>query len=247
MAKKTKKDKNNGEMRDQSHGSGDADRQMSLLRRLKALVVVLIVSNMALGVFGFYCLRAIDHKYSELIDRTVPLMDQMQELTAVSAHAMRGTNPAFFSPAENQRAATERAREGLDRDEKLRGLLVRTDWDPAREDEQETLQNAGDTFSRVARQVVDLFSAGRTAEATKLREESLRPAFERYVAATTQAADLVKEHSLKTSDAFTERTHSISKMMLGLASWPVIALTLFFTVTAALAVVVLLLFDRKVA
>jgi hypothetical protein len=234
-------------MRDQSHGS-DADRQMSLLRRLKLLVVVLIVSNMALGLFGFYYLRAIDHKYSELIDRTVPLMDQMQELTAVSAHAMRGTNPAFFSgPAENQRAAAERAREGLDRDAKLRGLLVQTDWDPTREDEQETLQNAGDTFTKVARQVVDLFSTGRTVEAIKLREESLRPAFERYVAATTEAADLVKAHSLKTSDAFTERTHSISKMMLGLASWPVIALTLFFTVTAALAVVVLLLFDRKVA
>jgi hypothetical protein len=31
--------------------------------------------------------------------------------------------------------------------------------------------------------------------------------------------------------------------VLGLASWPVIALTLFFTVTAALALVVLLLFD----
>jgi hypothetical protein len=233
-------------MRD--HSSGDAGRHLSILRRLKALVVVLIVSNMALGVFGFYCLRAIDRKYSDLIGSAVPLMNEMQELTVVSVNAMRGTNPALFSGSvENQREAAERARAGLDRDEKLRGLLVRTDWDPTREDEQQTLQNTGETFSKVAGQVVDLLSTGRTTEAIKLREESLRPAFDRYVAATTEAADLVKSHSLKTSNVFTERTVSVSKMMLGLASWPVIALSVFFLITAALAVVVLLLFDRKVA
>ena len=219
----------------------ESEHQKSILRQLKVVIALLVLSNVVLGVFSFYFLRAVDRKYSQLISRAVPIMHQMQELTAVTTEVMRETNPALFGgSSENQREATERARAGLDRDKKLRDSLVQTDWDPTRDNEQDTLQNTGETFTKIGRNVIDLLGTGRITDATKLREESLRPAFERYVAATSEATGFVKALSLKTSDDFTERTHSISKMMLGLGSWPVMILGILLLITAVFIIAVLL-------
>ena len=197
-------------------------------------------------MFGFYCLRTIDRKYSDLINRTVPTLNELQELTAASMTAMRSTNPNSFgnsSPAE----IVQHEQTALAHDRELRTQILQREWLSDNPRERLVLEETGNSFDQKADEILGLFGAGQNAEATQAREQTLRPAWDRYVAATSRAADLFQKQSIKTSNVFTERTLSVSKIMLGLASWPVIALTLFFTVTAALAVVVLLLFDRKVA
>lgn len=233
-------------MRNQS--LSDSDRQKSILRWLKTLVVVLVLSNIALGGFGFYYLRTIDRKYSDLIEQAVPTLDRLQELTARSMEAMRNTNPASFGgSAESQAEAMQRARTNLGREAALRDLIGKSEWHSAGVNEPAAFQNAGETFNKTAMEVVSLFGAGRTAEAVKLREQSLRPAFERYVSATTEAADLLQSQSLKASNTVREKTHSVSRMMLGLAGWPVIVISLFLLTTAIMVALVLLLFDRQPA
>src|ERR1051326_6106373 len=64
------------------------DRSAGTIRRLKAIIVALLVSNVALGLFSAYLLRQTDRSYSELIDRDVPLLNDLQTLTALSAAAV---------------------------------------------------------------------------------------------------------------------------------------------------------------
>jgi hypothetical protein len=85
-----------------------------------------------------------------------------------------------------------------------------------------------------------LFESGDRAEASRQREQSLRPAFDRYVTATTRAADMLKAQSLRTSGILTAKTGNVSNMMLGLASWPVIILCAFLLITAVFVMVILL-------
>jgi hypothetical protein len=141
----------------------------------------------------------------------------------------------------------QNGRAAFARDRELRGQILQREWLSDNPRERLVLEETGNAFDQKADEILGLFGAGRNAEAAQGREQALRPAWDRYVAAATNAADLFQTQSLKTSNVFTERTVSISKMMLGLASWPVIALSVFFLITAALAVVVLLLFDRKPA
>jgi hypothetical protein len=101
-------------------------------------------------------------------------------------------------------------------------------------------QNAGEGFSRAAAEVIGLLESGKSVEANKRREESLRPAFERYIAVTKKAADLLGARSLRTSDEYTERTVSISKVMLGLGTWPVVILGIFLMITGVFIIAVLL-------
>src|SRR5690348_14912380 len=93
----------------------------SSLRQLKWLVVLLILSNVGLGIFGFIALRTIDRRYSELMDRSVPLLNSLQTLTARSVDAMKSTGPAIFEAASEQQAdAISVSREVLGAESELR-------------------------------------------------------------------------------------------------------------------------------
>ena len=219
----------------------EPEHEKSMLRQLKIIIVVLVLSNIALGGFGFYFLRAIDRKYSDLIDRAIPTLNDMQTLTAVSMKAMRTTDPTLFGESSQSRPGRiQAARVALERDRDLRTSILKREWLSRDTEERVDFQSAGEVFSRAAAEVIDLLESGRTADASKQREESLRPAFERYLETTTKAADVLEAESLKTSDLFTERTVSMSRIMLGLASWPVMILGIFLLITAVFIIAVLL-------
>ena len=222
-------------------------RTRSKMRLLKALVVLLILSNLALGLIAFYYLRAIDRKYSELIGRTVPALNDLQDLTTVSLQAMRSTNPTLFD-AQAREQMVESGRALLVRDRDLRDrILKRSSLGDDATGERAGLQTAGDNFDKEAGDVVALLDAGKMAEAGQAREQTLRPVFDRYVTATGKVADLYQTQTLKTSDGFTAHTHIVSRVVLGVATWPVVILTAIFLVTAIMALALLLFFDRRLA
>jgi hypothetical protein len=221
--------------------SSSLDHETSILRQLKILVAVLVLSNIALGGFAFYFLRAIDRKYSDLIDQAVPTLNDMQTLTALSMEAMHSVNPTLFGETPQRRAeAAQRARVALERDRDLRNSILTREWLSRDNEDRVDFQNSGEQFTRAAGEVIALLESGKNAEANKQREQSLRPVFDHYIAATTKAADVLEAQSLKTSDIYTERTVSISKMMLGLGTWPVIIMGIFLMITAVFILAVLL-------
>ncbi len=219
-------------------------KAVTAVRRLKALVILLIISNLALGLIAFYYLRAIDRKYSDLIGRTVPALNDLQELTTVTMQVMHNTNPETFGSATPGQIAA-RVETGISRDHELRGEILKFQWPANDASQRRNLRETGDQFDQQLGQLIVLFRSGRTTEATQSREQTLRPDFDRYVAATSRAADLFQAQTLKASNGFTARTLSISNFMLGFATWPLIALCLIFLVTSALALALLFLFDRK--
>ena len=168
-----------------------------MARQLKLIVLVLVFSNIALGGCGFYFLRAIERKYSALIDQAVPTLNDMQTLTALIIEAMRTTNARLFAESPQGRAvAVARARIALEHDRDLRNSILKREWLTQRNEERVAFQNAGEAFSPAAAEVIGLFESARDAEASKRREESLRPAFEHYIAATTKAADVLEAAKL---------------------------------------------------
>jgi hypothetical protein len=222
-------------------GVSARSNERSILRQLKVLVAILVLSNIALGVFGFYFLRTVDRKYSSLIDQAVPALNDLQTLTAMSMEAMRSTNPTLFGDSPQSRAEmTQRARVALERDRHLRSQALQREWLSRDAEERLNFQNAGNAFSRTATEVIGLFELGQSAEASRQREQSLRPAFDRYVAATTKLADELEVHSLRASSSLTIRTGSISNMMLGLASWPLMILGALLLIAVLFVMVILL-------
>jgi hypothetical protein len=217
----------------------EPEQERSSVRQLKIIVILLAISNIGLGAFSFSCLRAVDRRYSDLIDQTVPTLNELQALTAISVEAMRGTNPALLGgSAQNRTEALANVRAALERDQEMRSRILARNWFSSDANERLNFEEAGQAFRKNAEGLIALIESGQFDEAGKLREASVRPAFERYVKATTKAADLFRQESLRTSDVFTEKTITISKMILGLGSWPVMIVGLFLSITVAFIITV---------
>lgn len=218
-----------------------------VLRQLRFLVVVLIASNIGLGVFGVYVLREVDKKYSDLIGEAVPSLNDLQTLTALEMEAMRNTNPALFvEPPQGRAEMLKRAHLALDRDSDLRKHVLRRRPLPLHDNELADFYGGGRAFSSNAEEVLKRIESGDNAAANQLRDQSLRPAFDHYVAATTKIADVLQEESLQTSGELSARVGTFSQVLLGLASWPVMILGVFLVVAAVFVLVVLInvLFSR---
>ena len=224
-----------------SHHVSASGRQSATVHRLKMLVVALIISNIVLGVCGVYFLRTVDRKYSILIDQAVPTLNDMQTLTMFVGDAMHSTNLTLFNDSTpNRMEMVQRARTAIERDRQLRNSILKREWLSRNAEERLHFQNAGEAFSQEAEHIASLLESGDTAEAIRRREQSLRPAFNRYVVATTKAADILEAESIRTSDKLTVRTGSMSNMLLGLASWPVILFCILTLVTAVFVIEFLL-------
>jgi hypothetical protein len=105
--------------------------------------------------------------------------------------------------------------------------------------------DAGRAFAATARAAVSAADSGNAAEAQRLREHDLRPAFDRYIIAITKAADVLEDQSHKANDSETRRTSSLSTVLLGVASWPVVVVVGLLALTAAFVLVLMLLFRGR--
>lgn len=211
---------------------GSPDRS-NALRNLKWMVVILLVSNISLGLLSVYLLREMDRRYSTLINHAIPALNDFRELITDTVGAMRMTNPVMFTAQGVSRTdALRNMHAALTREEKFRaGLLAKPDFadDPGL---RAALVKASDAFTGSLAEVARLYEAGEIEEAGRVREARLRPVFDVYMASIAKAADFTEQRSLRTSDAYSARTGSLQTIVLGVASWPVLVLVAVVATTA---------------
>ena len=212
----------------------------SVLRQLKLLVIVLIISNIALGGFGFYLLRKIDRNYSILIDQSVPVLNGLQALTASASETMRSTNPVLLTEAKHSPAElANAARAAIAHDGEVRDDLVTRNWVGEAQTERASVRQAGQEFDQLANRMIPLLETNNLVELSRRREAELRPLYNEYVAATSKAAQLLHNRSIETSDNLSLRTGSLSRLLLGFGTWPMILLGVFLVFTAMFVITVL--------
>ena len=215
---------------------GPSDR-LTILLQLKILAVILIVSNIALGIFAFYHLREVDRKYVNLISQTLPTLNQLQVLTAASTSVMGRTNPFLFEQPERRAEMLQRANDALQHDVELREQVLKKAWAPTDQAEKEDFKSAGETFTKRAQESIGLLSSGDVATASRQRVEVLWPAFNHYIETMTKAADTLETSGLESSKQLSGWTASVSKMMLGIGSWPLLLLCAVLLLTTVFVIV----------
>ena len=171
----------------------------------------------------------------------MPTLNQLQELTVATGEVMHATNPAFMEGSNELRtSAVQRGREALTHETEMRERLLNGGWFASNEAERESLNRTGQAFDAAVGPILDLLGGGKLDEAGRDRERMLRPEYDHYVATTRQLTQHAHSESLRTSDMLTLKTGSLSRLLLGLGSWPVIVLGLFLSIFAIFVVAVLL-------
>lgn len=225
-------------------GRSSSSHSSSVVRQLKWLVVVLVISNIALGVFSMYALRESDRRYSDLIDHSVPVLDDLQALTAEAAQVMVMTNLGRLESTPKA-DFLGMARSTIVSETTLRGKVLADTWIATDGSERNEIDAAGQAFTAVVTTILTDVEAGRLAEARKGRTTALPPVFERYISAITKAATAVEFKSQQVNDTESQRTSTISTMVLGLASWPILMVLMILLCTAIFVLMLMLLFRGR--
>ena len=220
--------------------------QATTLRNLKVLVVLLVVSNILVGVLSVYLLRAVDRRYSELVGQSVPALNDVRELMSQAVAGMRSTNPNnFVGPTKDAAVALQTARARLASVQNFRGETLKNSYFSAHPEAGAAIVQAGLEFERAGAEVSRLYAQGRIAEVAALRDEKVLPSFDRYVAAIGSASDAIEAGSLATSKDYTVRTNSLTAIVLGVASWPLLALVGLLLLTAVFVIAMMIAFRGK--
>lgn len=229
----------------QSHFPDRRDHTSASLRNLKLLLLVLLVSNVGLGLLSFFLIRSVDRRYTELLGRTIPLLNDLQTLTAKSVNAMRVTNPDGAERTLGDPATLARLHKTVGDDRALREKILSRPWPADLISGRNEIARAGGQFTQWCVETLDLQGKGERAASLKIRDERLRPAFEDYLNTLTKVADSVEANSGKESEQFSGTTGSFSRIVLGIGIWPVVAVGALLILTAVFLGVLMLAFRGK--
>jgi hypothetical protein len=220
--------------------------QASTLRNLKVLVVLLVFSNIFVGVLSVYLLRAVDQRYSELVGQAVPALNDLRQLMSDTVTVMRSTNPNNLSGANGDAvAALLGSRQRLAQMKKSREEAIQDPYFAEKHEAAMAISQTGLEFDGICAEYLDIYTSGRRAEAVRLRDEKLLSTFDRHIATIGAAADAIEFTSLATSKDYSGRTNSLSTIVLGVASWPVILLFGLLLLTAVFVIAMMIAFRGK--
>jgi hypothetical protein len=179
------------------------------------------------------------------LNRSVPVLNDMQELTVRIVQAMRATNPAQIQGVVAESEMRARGQKSLAQERVLRERILASEWVASADAERKELEIAANDFIRIATDVLNKFIAGDTTEATQLRDEHLRPAFDRYLFVVTRTSDVIESDSRQANSVATARTGNLSTVVLGIASWPLFLVAGVLLMTAIFVLLLMVLFRGR--
>jgi hypothetical protein len=220
-----------------------ASQSAGAVRQLKWLVAVLAVSNIALGLFAVWALREADRRYSELVDHSVPVLNDLQTLTTRIAEAAASTNPNRLD-ATNPALLTA-AHAAVKEDVTLRNRLLAQPWVSENISKRADMKACGEAFTAAADAVLATVARGDRTAAAAQRERDLMPRFQRYLDAVTLASDQLATESERINTMETAHTGAVSRIVLAAAAWPILAIVSLVLLTAAFVLLLMLLFRGR--
>jgi hypothetical protein len=112
-------------------------------------------------------------------------------------------------------------------------------------DESAAMRDAAQQYEGHLAEMQRLLRAGAEQEAARLRDAAVLPAFDRYLASISELGAAIENTSLRESDRVSERIGTMSKVVLGVATWPVIVLVALIAVTAIFVLVLMFMFRGR--
>ena len=192
--------------------------------RLFALsLVALLFSNLVLGILSFVFIRDIDQRYGQLLDRSLPLLNEVRSLSWEITLVQRSINryPQYDAAGRIALLAT-RQKAMVHATELLTSLRSRDQAnhlvDPLQRlvNEQLKIMSASEQwFSRI--------QAGNLAMAQQINVTAVQPAYERHARIIEEVAMLIEKNGTDMNNAFSADAQRSGAIVLAIATWPLTA------------------------
>lgn len=197
-----------------------ASRQM---RFIATGLVALLVSNLVLGLLSFVFIRDIDQRYGQLLDRSLPVLNEVRSLSWEVTQVQRSINrfPQYDTPGRtillaHREMAMARASELLN---SIKGRELANQFvDPL-----QRLNDAQAEIMSASAQWFETIQAGDLATAQQINRTQVQPAYERHARILEQLAVLIEKNGTETNIAVSADAVRSGAIVLAIATWPLAA------------------------
>ncbi|SDR75420.1 MCP four helix bundle domain-containing protein [Opitutus sp. GAS368] len=204
-------------------GKGRATRPMQFGRLRFVLILALLASNLLVGVLSLLFLRSMEQRYAALLDRSVPLINNLRtltrELSGVQRLARRISDP------QNEPAWASLLNQMKDASDSAKAHAFEISAMESLKDSRHvaTMARFGREYDDKADRFLALARAGKIAEANQYNVEVLRPAYDRYMDAVDDAANYVEREGVDLRARYAEDSRLFGGFLLAAAGWPLLA------------------------
>lgn len=210
-------------------------------------LLVLLVSNLGVGIVGLLSLRELDRNYDQLVRTGLPTLNVLRtatrELGLVQRTSLRATVATSQEERELQLSRLARARAELGT--QTNRLPVEEspdsafDWRPVRD--------AAVNYDSAVEKFLVTIRSDRTPEATLVQREEMRPLHDRFLEELDRAAEQTLRRGSRMSEEQDRDVRSFTWLFVLFSSLPLtlIALALLVAILVSLVLMVALAFVGK--
>lgn len=204
---------------------------------------------MVIGTVSVLLLRSLDRKYTDLINRTVPALSNLQVSSFDALATFRSIGPSVLlnAPPEKRPELLLASEKILARQKKNFAELLSSPPFAPTATLRARIEPSATKFVQGMEAFIRLYREGRIAEATAFREATLRADFDSYITAITVTVDAVEADGMKDSDSMTETMTWFSKIMIALAGWPLLVIGTLILLTGLFFGMLMIAFRSKEA
>jgi hypothetical protein len=212
---------------------------------LKQLILVLLVSNVVLGVLSVYLLRTLDRDYSVLIEDSVPVLNQLRTMNKSGSGAYRAALWSMVLPDAAGRAdAFKQSQTATHKGKQFRIRVMAAEIFAGQKALIDQLRVTGEAYDKAVTEFLAFMAQNNSPGAAQARFEQIRPVFKNYANAIETAANYVESRSANLSADYTARMRSRTTLVLSIASWPVLVIATAMLLTLGIIAVTLLVFKQ---
>jgi len=225
----------------------ETQRRAVTLRRMQLLVALLVFSNLFVGFYSIHLIRRTAREYSGLIDESIPVISGTRHAGQQAGFAYRSIIAGLVTQDPARCAAMlKRATTSLTLAREFRAHVLEDTFFQENPALAQEFKKSGDDFDAAATDMLPRLVPQNSADAERKRLDNLLTLYESHVATVERIVAATASRAEMTSDHYSNENQGEARIVLGLASWPLLLLGLGVAFAASMAVFMLLVFRQAV-
>lgn len=185
------------------------------------IALCLLASNIAVATAGYFLLTRTSQGYSELLQSSLPLLNNIRSLSWQASRILRTVNRLDDTPVEQRAKLLERQSSNKDEADSLLELIIATPDPLVPAEVRAQLQSAHKRYTAAIldwRAVIDQQSA---LDKPVADVQEIRSAYDQYESLLDQLANEVHDHGVSKDSYLLASGRTSGSRLLMAATWPV--------------------------
>ena len=193
------------------------------IRYLAIALVVLLASNLVLGVVSFAFIQQIDQRYGQLLDNSLPLLNQVRSLSWEVTQIQRSINRYGQYDAAGRAELLARREHATVRASELLDLIRNRDLPGALREPLARVEAAQAELTTASTNWEQAIGNGDVALGQSINVTTVQPAYEVHAKELEELATLIEKNGSDMNQLYSADASRSRSIVLAMATWPFMA------------------------